>query len=81
MVRRYKFVTPIFPVVCLDKGGDGEVAIAAAHRSAQIFWDSTFWCRRMQTWLGEIHILDIGLHPDYLSSITPEYQFIDNSIV
>ena len=64
-----------------DKSAKGEVAIEAKHTLSFQCFKTAFLVAENADHLGEIHILDIGLHPDYLSSITPEFQFIDADIV
>jgi NAD(P)H-hydrate epimerase len=64
-----------------DKSSSGETAIEATHTLSFQCFKTAFLVPENADRLGEIHILDIGLHPDYLSTIIPEYQFIDNDIV
>ncbi|WP_127129764.1 NAD(P)H-hydrate dehydratase [Pseudoflavitalea rhizosphaerae] len=64
-----------------DKSSKEQTAIEAAHTLSFQCYKTAFLFAENAGRLGEISVLDIGLHPGYLSAITPEYQFIDESIV
>lgn len=64
-----------------DKSAKGEAAIEASHTLSFQCFKPAFLVAENAGHVGEVHILDIGLHPDYLNTITPEYQFIDKDIV
>ncbi|MBO9636333.1 MAG: NAD(P)H-hydrate dehydratase [Chitinophagaceae bacterium] len=64
-----------------DKSAKGEAAIEASYTLGFQCFKPAFLVAENATHIGEVHILDIGLHPDYLKTITPEFQFIDKDIV
>ena len=35
----------------------------------------------MRSYIGEVHILDIGLHPDFYNSSPSPYELIDDDII
>lgn len=64
-----------------DKSAKDETSIEAAHTLSFQCFKPAFLVAENAAFLGEIHILDIGLQKGYLSTITPEFQFIDADIV
>lgn len=64
-----------------DKSSKDAVAIEAVHTLSFQCYKPAFLVAENQQNIGELHILDIGLHPDYIKTITPTYQWIDDSIV
>lgn len=64
-----------------DKSAKGETVITARHTLSFQCYKLAFLVPENADHMGDVHILDIGLHPDYPASIMPEYQFIDTDIV
>ncbi|NML21500.1 NAD(P)H-hydrate dehydratase [Pseudoflavitalea sp. G-6-1-2] len=64
-----------------DKSSKGAIAIEAMQTLSFQCYKPAFLAAENQRHIGELHILDIGLHPEYLNTITPTYQWIDDTIV
>ena len=67
--------------LAVDQSSKGNTIINADHTlSFQCFKPALLMAENAD-FTGEIHILDIGLHPDYLQSIETEYELLDEIII
>lgn len=59
----------------------GNIAIAATHTLSFQCYKPAFLVAENHRYSGTIHILDIGLHPDYLDTIDPRFALIDATLL
>ena len=63
-----------------EKSAKGQTVINATYTLSFQCYKPAFLVAENVPLIGELHILDIGLHPDYPDTIKPEYQWIDAGI-
>lgn len=64
-----------------DRSSKGETIIKADHTLSFQCFKLAFVMAENSEFLGEIHILDIGLHPDFHSSSPGKYELTDDSLI
>ena len=65
----------------VSRSARNNVVIHAAHTLSFQCYKPAFLMPENAVAVGEIHILDIGLHPDYLSRVTGESELLDEAII
>ncbi|MBM3416934.1 MAG: NAD(P)H-hydrate dehydratase [Bacteroidetes bacterium] len=64
-----------------DRSSNGALAVRATHTlSFQCFKPAFLFAENKET-VGEIHILDIGLHPDYYKNLQVPFELTDEEII
>ncbi|NTS43422.1 NAD(P)H-hydrate dehydratase [Flavisolibacter sp. BT320] len=61
----------------MDKSSKGNVAVTAAHTLSFECYKTALLVQENAAHLGEVHILPIGLHRDFLQSLPPTPQLLD----
>lgn len=64
-----------------DSSSKGNPVIRAAHTLSFQCFKHAFLVPENEPWIGKVHILDIGLHPDYLRQVSGELEFVDSTII
>jgi NAD(P)H-hydrate epimerase len=64
-----------------DTSANGQTVIKAHHTLSFQCYKLSFLLAENESFTGEIHILDIGLHPDFPRIHSPEYRFIDKELI
>ncbi|MEP7372835.1 MAG: NAD(P)H-hydrate dehydratase [Chitinophagaceae bacterium] len=64
-----------------DKSSKGEVVIKADHTLSFQCYKLAFLAAENSVFVGEIHILDIGLHPDFYPSVFTKYELTDDTLI
>lgn len=64
-----------------DSSSKGNPAIQARHTLSFQCYKQAFLLPENEAYVGEVHILDIGLHPDYLRQVTSELELVDPAII
>ena len=65
----------------VDRSSKGNTAVEPDYTLSFQCYKPAFLFAENEDWLGEIHILDIGLHPDFLSTITTRFELTDIELV
>ena len=65
----------------IDKSSKGNPIIKAAHTLSFQCYKLAFMVAENEAYTGEIHVLDIGLHPDYLSQVNQELGISDMDLI
>lgn len=65
----------------VDRSSKGAITIKANHTLSFQCYKSAFLFAENSTAIGEIHILDIGLHHDFYQSIYSTFELIDDTII
>lgn len=65
----------------VDRSSKGNVVIQANHTLSFQCYKPAFMMRENEPLTGQVHILEIGLHPGYLDTITATYQLTDNDTI
>ncbi len=65
----------------VNSSSRNNVAIHANHTLSFQCYKPAFLVPENAAAVGEIHILDIGLHPDYLPQVTGESELLDETII
>ena len=65
----------------VDKSARGNTAIKAAHTLSFQCYKPALLVAENEVYTGDVHILDIGLHPDFLKETEPAYQWIDEKLI
>lgn len=60
-----------------DNSSKGHLAVTATHTLSFQCYKPAFLVGENESKIGELHILEIGLHPDYPGLINPAYQLIN----
>lgn len=63
-----------------DKNSGGNTVIKAAHTLSFQCYKLAFLIKENQQYLGELHILNIGLHNDYPDIVSPDFIMADDSL-
>ena len=64
-----------------DQSSKGNPAILARHTLSFQCYKQAFLLPENEPAVGEVHILDIGLHPGYLRQVTSELELVDRAII
>jgi hydroxyethylthiazole kinase-like uncharacterized protein yjeF len=64
-----------------DRSSKGNMAVRANHTLSFQCFKPAFLVAENAPYIGEVHILDIGLHPGFLKTLSPPYELIDESII
>jgi ADP-dependent NAD(P)H-hydrate dehydratase / NAD(P)H-hydrate epimerase len=64
-----------------DRSSPGEIIIKAGHTLSFQCYKLAFMMAENSEYIGEVHILDIGLHPDFLNSVSSQYEMTDDSLI
>jgi NAD(P)H-hydrate epimerase len=65
----------------IDHSAEGEKIIRANHTLSFQVFKLSFLLPENANFIGEVHILDIGLHPDYYNSVETNYKLVDTKII
>jgi ADP-dependent NAD(P)H-hydrate dehydratase / NAD(P)H-hydrate epimerase len=64
-----------------DHSSKGNVVIKASHTLSFQCYKLAFLVAENSDFIGEVHILDIGLHPGYYKSVSSKYELTDKEII
>jgi len=64
-----------------DQSSTGDTIIKANHTLSFQCYKLALLLAQNADFVGEVHILDIGLHPDYLPTIETKYEVVDEKII
>jgi len=64
-----------------DRSSTGNPAIRAHHTLSFQCYKQAFLLPENEPFTGQVHILDIGLHPDYLRQVTSGLELVDPFII
>lgn len=64
-----------------DRSSKGETIIKADHTLSFQCFKLAFMMAENSEFIGEIHILDIGLHPDFYTSSATRYELTDDRLI
>lgn len=64
-----------------DRSSKGAIAIKAKHSLSFQCYKPAFLFAENSTYTGELHLLDIGLHPDYYRQLQVQLEITDASLV
>ena len=64
-----------------DSSSKGIPAIQARHTLSFQCFKQAFLAPENEPYIGQVHILDIGLHPGYLRQVTGELELVDPTII
>ena len=64
-----------------DRSSLGETVVKASHTLSFQCFKQAFLVAENSEFIGEVHILDIGLHPDFINSAFSKYELIDDSLI
>jgi len=65
----------------VSRSSKGNTVIRATHTLSFQVYKPAFLMPENEAWVGEVHILDIGLHPGYLSQTGGEAELLDMNII
>jgi hydroxyethylthiazole kinase-like uncharacterized protein yjeF len=65
----------------VDKSSRNNTVVRATHTLSFQCYKPALLLAENATAFGEVHILDIGLHPGFLKTVQPTWQWIDASLV
>ena len=64
-----------------DRSSRGQVAVKADHTLTFQTYKLSFLMAENSEFIGEVYILDIGLHPEFSQTLFTKYELTDDSIV
>jgi ADP-dependent NAD(P)H-hydrate dehydratase / NAD(P)H-hydrate epimerase len=64
-----------------DRSSKGNMAVRANHTLSFQCFKPAFLVAENAPYIGEVHILDIGLHTGFLKTLSPSYELVDESII
>ena len=64
-----------------DKSSKGQAVIKANHTLSFQCYKLAFLMAENSTFVGELHILDIGLHPDFYPTVSSKYELTDAALI
>jgi hydroxyethylthiazole kinase-like uncharacterized protein yjeF len=64
-----------------DRSSKGNMIVRANHTLSFQCYKPAFLVPENAAYTGDIHILDIGLHTDYLKTLASRYELVDKSII
>jgi ADP-dependent NAD(P)H-hydrate dehydratase / NAD(P)H-hydrate epimerase len=65
----------------IDHSLEGQTIVKASHTLTFQVFKLSFLLPENAGFIGEIHVLDIGLHPDFYNSAEANYELIDEKII
>jgi ADP-dependent NAD(P)H-hydrate dehydratase / NAD(P)H-hydrate epimerase len=65
----------------VDRSSKGSSIVKATHTLSFQCYKPAFLVAENAALIGDVHILDIGLHPGFLSSVSGRYELLDEAIV
>ena len=65
----------------VDKSSKGNLTVKANHTLTFQCQKPAFMVTENSALAGHVHILDIGLHPGFLETITPIYEWVDKTYI
>jgi NAD(P)H-hydrate epimerase len=65
----------------VDKSSKANTVIKANHTLSFQCYKPAFFVAENAAYTGEVHILDIGLHPDFYNSTFSPYELVDDTII
>ena len=65
----------------VDQSARGKSIIKATHTLSFQMYKLAFLLPENAAFAGEVHILDIGLHPDFYHSVETDYELIDKEMI
>ena len=65
----------------VDHSSKGAITIRAHHTLSFQSYKPAFLFAENEEAVGEIHILDIGLHPDFYQSMHPLFELVDDTMI
>ena len=65
----------------VDRSSKGNTVVRATHTLSFQCYKLAFLIPENEAQLGEVHILDIGLHEDYLKTATGEMELVDRDMI
>jgi NAD(P)H-hydrate epimerase len=65
----------------VSRSSKGNTVVRAAHTLSFQVYKPAFLMPENEAFVGEVHILDIGLHPGYLDSLQSEAELLDPTII
>lgn len=65
----------------VSKSSKGNTVVRATHTLSFQVYKPAFLMPENETWVGDVHILDIGLHPGFLSQVQGEAELLDPAII
>lgn len=65
----------------VNRSSRGNTVIRASHTLSFQVWKPAFLLPENEEWVGQVHILDIGLDPGFLSNVRREATLLDLSII
>ncbi len=65
----------------VSRSSRGNTVIRATHTLSFQVYKPAFLLPENEAWVGEIHILDIGLHPGFLATTQSEAELLDPDII
>ena len=64
-----------------DRSSIGNIVVEADHTLSFQCYKPAFLFAENEEWIGEIHILDIGLHHDFYKTVSSRYELLDDEII
>ena len=65
----------------VDRSSKGNTVIRADHTLSFQVYKPAFLMPENEPWVGEVQILDIGLHPGFLNETVTDTELVDSSII
>jgi len=65
----------------VSRSSKGNTIVRAAHTLSFQVYKPAFLMPENEAWVGEVHILDIGLHPGFLQRINSDAEMLDRDII
>jgi NAD(P)H-hydrate epimerase len=65
----------------VDHSSKGKTIVKADHTLSFQCYKPAFLVAENEEFIGEVHILDIGLHPDFYRSVSSRYELADEPLV
>ncbi|MBK5272386.1 MAG: NAD(P)H-hydrate dehydratase [Bacteroidia bacterium] len=65
----------------VDKSSKGNTIIKASHTLSFQCYKPAFLVAENSEYIGELHILDIGLHPGFYTTVSSHYELVDKTII
>lgn len=63
-----------------DKSAEGNIVIRATHTLSFQCYKLAFLMQENLKYIGQLHLLNIGLHEDYLKNATSDFMLVDRSL-
>ncbi len=65
----------------VDRSSKGNTIIKAAHTIGFQSYKPAFLFAENAEYIGEVHILEIGLHQDFYNSLSSQFEMVDDAII